>query len=149
MKQKLDKGQAELSYYRLYLLNFLRENHPDKADDGIFISEREDHAAEIYEQAMRYGYTPDTAEELAIETLLQGLHFSRYATLLDIFDNEFKNEVPEANKKSIALHLLPIFEPIFSRYKLSDDFAQSSPEYVKLYTELTGETVLYLEAYGV
>lgn len=35
---------AELSYYGLYLLSHLKENHPDKAGDAAFIEVRADHA---------------------------------------------------------------------------------------------------------
>ena len=32
---------AELSYYGLYLLSYLKENHPDKAHDAAFVEERQ------------------------------------------------------------------------------------------------------------
>ncbi|MCZ2604947.1 DUF1896 family protein, partial [Bacteroides fragilis] len=32
----------ELSYYRLTLLSFLRESHPDLADDESFVTTRSD-----------------------------------------------------------------------------------------------------------
>lgn len=36
-----DKNKsAEFSYYGLYLLKYLRENHPDRASDTDFIEER-------------------------------------------------------------------------------------------------------------
>lgn len=35
----------ELSYYELYLLNYLKEYHPEKVDDIDFIKERSDNAA--------------------------------------------------------------------------------------------------------
>ena len=38
---------AELSYYGLYLLSHLKENHPDKAGDAAFIEARADHADEV------------------------------------------------------------------------------------------------------
>ena len=43
---------TDLSYYGLYLLNHLRENHFPQASDADFIRERADHAAEVYEQAL-------------------------------------------------------------------------------------------------
>ena len=35
---------AELSYYGLYLLSYLKENHPDKAHDAVFVESRADRA---------------------------------------------------------------------------------------------------------
>ena len=49
---------AELSYYGLYLLSYLKENHPDKAGDAAFIEARADHAADVYERARLEGYLP-------------------------------------------------------------------------------------------
>ena len=42
----------ELSYYRLTLLSFLRESHPDLADDESFVTTRSDQAAEAFSAAI-------------------------------------------------------------------------------------------------
>lgn len=144
-----DKNQAiELSYYALYLLKHLKENHPDRATDTDFINTRSDHAADIYEQSRLEGYTPEGAQELAMAALTEGLHFSKYNTVIEVLWNEFEKEVDPGNAPAFALKLLPVLEEVFSRYSLSDDFAYTS-EYSRLYTELTGAVVIYLEAYGV
>ena len=57
---------AELSYYGLYLLSYLKENHPDKAHDAAFVEERADRAAEVFEQARHEGYLPEGAQELSL-----------------------------------------------------------------------------------
>jgi len=49
MKQKNE--QTELSYYGLYLLKCLKDNHFPQAEDKDFINERSELAAETYEQA--------------------------------------------------------------------------------------------------
>lgn len=139
---------TELSYYGLYLLSYLKENHPDKADDAEFIETCADQAGETYEQARREGYPVAGAHELAMLTLLEGLYFSKYTLLTEVLENEFADEVPEEQVPAFATKLLPLVENVFAIYPLSDDFAQS-PEYDLLYTELTGAVVLYLEAYGV
>ena len=66
----------ELSYYRLTLLSFLRESHPDLADDGSFVTIRSDQAAEAFSAAIRSGLTYDDAAQQANALLFQGLHFS-------------------------------------------------------------------------
>ena len=86
------------------------------------------------------GYPADGAQELAMDTLLRGLHYSRYAIL---------REVVEEKREAFVLKLLPLVGNVFSVYDLSDDNFALSSDYDLLYTELTGATVLYLDEYGV
>lgn len=139
---------AELSYYGLYLLSYLREHHPDKADDAAFVEERADRAAEVFEQARLEGNTPEGAHELAMASLLEGLHFSKYDTLVEVFWNECSDEIPQSESPAVALKLLPYMEGVFARYPLSDDFAYS-PEYEQLCTELTGAVLICIEENGI
>lgn len=55
---------TELSYYGLYLLSHLNENHPDRASEAAFIEARADHAADVYERPRLKGYLPEGAHEL-------------------------------------------------------------------------------------
>ncbi len=144
---KKDKP-TELSYYGLYLLFHLKENHPDKVHDAAFIASRTDHAADVYEQARLEGYLPEGAHELAMAALLEGLHFSKYDTIIEVLWNEFSDEVAQSDAPAAALKLQPSLEGIFSRYPLSDDFAYS-PEYEQLYTELAGAILILLEEDGI
>lgn len=144
-----DKNKsAEFSYYGLYLLKYLKENHPDRASDTDFIEERADHAAAVYEQSRLEGATPEGAQELAMAALLQGLHFSKYNTVIEVLWNEFADEVPPGDAPVFALTLLPATEEVFARYPLADGFAYT-PEYDLLYTELTGTVAIYLEEHGI
>lgn len=144
---KKDKP-TELSYYGLYLLFHLKENHPDKAHDAAFIASCSDHAADVYEQARLEGYLPEGAHELAMAALLEGLHFSKYDTIIEVLWNEFSDEVAQSDAPAAALKLQSSLEGIFSRYPLSDDFAYS-PEYEQLYTELAGAILILLEEDGI
>ena len=127
----------ELSYYRLTLLSFLRESHPDLADDESFVTTRSDQAAEAFDAAQQ-----------ANALLFQGLHFSPLDTLVTVLWNEFAAEVPEGSARSVALQLLPECRKVFSGYTLSDDF-MFSPEFEQLYDELTGTVVIWLEENGL
>lgn len=146
MKQK--NQQTELSYYGLYLLQYLKENHPDKPVDTDFIAVRDELASDTFEQARLVGYPVEGSQELAMQALLQGLHFSEYHIITDILENEFSDTVPADKVRPFALKLISKFKTIFSGYPLSDDFAQS-PEYDRLYTELTGAITIHIEEYGV
>ena len=138
----------ELSYYGLYLLQYLKENHPDRVADTDFIASRDNHAAEVYEQSRLSGYTPEGAQELAMSALMAELHFSKHNTIVEVLWNEFENEVEPGDARAFALKLQPQLEKVFARYPLADDFAYTA-EYDKLYTELTGAIVIYLEEHGI
>ncbi|MDR0413273.1 MAG: DUF1896 domain-containing protein [Dysgonamonadaceae bacterium] len=135
---------ADLSYFRLLLVDFLRESHPQLLSDEKFIAARHQAALDIYADVIKNGGTPIAAVHWANETLFAGLHFSKYDTLKNILWNEFSTEVPEAVAPLWAIRLLPECEAVFSKYSLSDDFAYS-PEYELLYTELTGTVLICLE----
>ena len=147
--KKKNEGQADFSYYGLYLLDYLRTNKFEQADDTAFIRERADRAAETYEKARLEGYPADGAQEQAMDTLLRGLRYSRYAMLREVVENEFADEVPEEKREAFIHKLLPLVGNVFSVYDLSDDNFALSPDYDLLYTELTGATVLYIGEYGV
>ena len=138
----------DISYFRLSLIDFLRESHPERSDDNRFIITCTDAATEAYEQAILNGDNPEEAKEQANVILFSGLHFSKHNTLVNILWNEFADKVPEDEAKEFAEKLLPECESVFAGYSLSDGFAYE-PEYELLYTELTGAIALYLESHGV
>lgn len=146
--QSQENQPQELSYYRLSLLAFLRESHPELADDTDFIVSRGDSAAEAYSETVRSGQSHDVAAEVANEVLFANLHFSKYDTIVTILWNEFEDEVPQGSAKTLALQLLSVCEEVFAKYPLSDDFA-FDPQFDSLYTELTGTILIWLDEYGV
>ena len=152
--QSNEQQEEQRRAVRLFLLRsvpdgHLRTNKFEQATDTAFIRERADRAAETYERARLEGYPADGAQELAMDTLLRGLHYSRYAILREVVENEFADEVPEEKREAFVLKLLPLVGNVFSVYDLSDDNFALSSDYDLLYTELTGATVLYLDEYGV
>ena len=147
--KKKNEGQTDFSYYGLYLLDYLRTNRFEQASDDAFIRERAARAAETYERARLEGYPSEGAQELAMDTLLRGLRYSKYAILREVVENEFADEVPEKKREAFIRKLLPPVGNVFSAYDLSDDNFALSPEYDLLYTELTGAVVLYIGEYGV
>lgn len=138
----------ELSYYELYLLNYLKEYHPAKVDDIDFIKERSDNAAILFEKSRLDGKTVMDAQEIAMKELMRGLHFSKHYLILTIIKDEFEKEVPDDKVLLLIKKMESNFNSIFAKYTLSDDFEQSS-DYHSLYIELTGEITLYLVKYGI
>lgn len=147
-KNHQESQPQELSYFRLSLLSFLRESHPELAGDADFIASRADSAAEAYSETVRSGLSHDIATEVASEVLFADLHFSRYDTIVTIVWNEFEDEVPQGSAKTLALQLLPVCEEVFAKYPLSDDFA-FDPKFDSLYTELTVTILIWLDEHGV
>ena len=147
--KKKNEGQTDFSYYGLYLLDYLRNNRFEQATDTAFIRERADRAAETYERARLDGYPAEGAQELAMNILLRGLHYSKYAILREVVESEFADDVPEDKQEGFIAGLLPLVDAVFSIYDLSDDNFALSPDYDLLRTELTGAVVLYIEEYGV
>jgi hypothetical protein len=138
----------DISYFRLSLVDFLRESHPHLLADHKFVTARTEAALAMYEQAVLSGGKPPDAAEQANTVLFESLHFSKYDTVKNIFWNEFSKEIPEEEAGTWATLLLPECEEVFTKYPLSDDFA-CEPEYHLLYTELTGTIALYLESHGI
>ena len=147
--KKKNEVQTDFSYYGLYLLDYLRNNKFEQASDTAFIRERADRAAEAYERARLEGYPAEGAQELAMNILLGGLHYSKYAILREVVESEFADDVPEDKQDGFIAGLLPLVDAVFSIYNLSDDNFALSPGYDLLRTELTGAVVLYIEEYGV
>lgn len=144
MATKTKTTVTEQSYFRLSLLSYLRDTHPEKATDHDFIAERADAAAETYSQAIKAGHTHDEAEAVSSQVLYEGLHFSTYRTLVTILWEEFSEEVNLSQAEGIAMELLPHLTGTIQKYSLSDDFADT-PQYNQFYTELTGEIQILLE----
>jgi hypothetical protein len=136
----------DISYYRLFLMDFLRESHPERLNDDRFINARAQAAAETYAQAVLSGNNDIQADEQAYLVLFQDLYFSKHDTLVNILWNEFSDTIPEDDAKGWAMRLLAECETIFAKYPLSDDFADDFL-FDLLYTELTGAIALYIESH--
>lgn len=144
MKYTSNLEPAEMSYFRLNLLSYLRDSHPDKANDLSFIAGRGDMAAEAYSDAIKNGLDHIQAAEIANEVLFRGLHFSPLNTIVEILWNEFFDEVSPGIAQEKAKELMPECQAVFAKYNLNDDFAETT-EYQSLHTELVGTILILLE----
>ena len=142
--------KKELSYFRLKLEAYLGEHFPERVNENTFVTARADEALAAYCDAIAQGFSYPEAEVMASEVLYQGLHFSKYDTLVSVLENEFKKELPSPLPERLTPMLLKnkAVQSVFDKYELTDDFG-ASPEYEKLYTELTGTIVLIIEVNGL
>ena len=146
MNKKRDIKQ-ELSYFRLKLRSYMSEHHPERLQDTEFITARADMALTTYCDAVAQGFSHLEAENIASEVLYQGLHFSKYDTLVSVLENEFEKELPVPLPERLATILLSnkAIQAAFDKFGLTDTFA-SDEQYDRLYTELTGTIVLLIES---
>ena len=102
MKQNKKTAPAELSYYGLYLLDYLRKYHPDKVSDTPFITGREEAASETFEKERAAGSTVEAAQEEAMRVLLEGLHFSPTHCCLRWWKTSFPKRCRNRNARRSA-----------------------------------------------
>lgn len=144
MKQN---NQKELSYFRLKLESYMRDHHPERLGETEFITARADMALTAYCNTVAQGFTHPEAESMASEVLYQGLHFSKYDTLVSVLENEFDKELPAPLPQRLAPILLSnkAVQATFAKFGLTDELA-SDKQYDRLYIELTGTVVLLIES---
>ena len=138
--------KKELSYFRLKLEAYLGEHYPERMNENTFITARADEALTTYCDAIAQGFSYPEAEVMSSEVLYQDLHFSKYDTLVSVLENEFEKELPSPLPERLTPMLLKnkAVQSVFDKYEQTDDFG-ATPEYEKLYTELTGTIVLIIE----
>ena len=138
--------KKEPSYFLLKLEAYLGEHFPERVNDNAFVTARADEALTAYCDAVAQGFSHPEAESIASNVLFEGLHFSKYDTLVSVLENEFEAELPSPLPEKLAPILLrnKAVQRVFANYNLTDDFA-ASPQYEDLYTELTGMIVLIIE----
>ena len=144
----METHQKDLSYFRLRLQELLTASFPEKAYDVKFIDQRSSWASNAYEGAFRAGNPVSHCDHIADYVLFEGLYFSRFDTVFQVVCNEFDTRMADEELRPFALKMLPVCDPIFTNYKLTDDFADSS-EFDLLYTELTGTIAIWIEENGL
>ena len=140
--------QKDLSYFRLRLQELLNTSFPEIANDQKFIEERSLWTANAYEGAFRSGNPIEQCNEIANYILFEGLHFSKFDTVFQVVCNEFDTLMADEELRPFALKMLPVCEPVFSRYTLTDDFAYGY-EFDLLYTEITGAIAIWIAENGL
>ena len=140
--------QKDLSYFRLRLQELLNTSFPEKANDQKFIEQRSSWATNAYEGAFQSGNSIEKCNEIANYILFEGLHFSKFDTVFQVVCNEFDTIMADEELRPFALKMLPVCEPVFSGYQLTDDFAYNT-EHDLLYTEITGTIAIWIEENGL
>src|SRR5699024_4088749 len=126
----------------------LHTSCPEKAWDTSFIDQRSFRAATTYEGAFIAGNSIEKCDEITDYILFEGLHFSKFDNVFQVVCNEFDTIMADEELRPFAQKLLPVCEPIFEKYELTDDFAYSI-EFDLLYTELTGAMAIWIEENGL
>ncbi|MFV5687814.1 DUF1896 domain-containing protein [Flavobacterium sp. ZT3R25] len=144
----MNTHQKDLSYFALRLQELLNESFPERAWDTKFISQRSSWAASAYEVTFRAGNPASHYDNIAEYILFEGLHFSKFDTLFQLVCNEFDTRMADEELRPFAVKMLPVCEPVFANYKLTDDFGYCT-DFNLLYTELTGTIAIWIEENGL
>jgi hypothetical protein len=140
----MNPQQKDLSYFSLRLQELLSTSFPEQAGDITFIEQRSGLAAQTYEDLFGAGYSTAQCDKISYYVLFQGLQFSKFDTIFQVVCNEFDTIMADEEFRPFAFKMLPICEPVFKKYPLTESFSDS-PEYELLYTELTGTIAIWIE----
>ena len=122
-------------YFKQLLTEHLQESFPLFEEDTKLINQRSRWASLAYNGAMSAGNPESDCHKIALSILLEGFHFSKFDTVLDVLRFEFSHLINENQLRPTAMKLFPLCEKIFARYALTDDFAYNI-EHDQLYREL-------------
>lgn len=141
-------AENKLSYYSLRLKELLKTSFPELSGDNVFIAKRSELAVKVYSDAFIAGNTVEQCNQIANYVLFEGLHFSKFDTVLKVVCSEFDTLMADEELRPFALKMLPVCATVFAQYKLTDDFADTQ-EFEFLYTELTGTIQIWIEDNGL
>lgn len=144
----MDQRKKNLQYFKQQLRDHLSESFPQLADDARLISQRAKWAFNAYEGALTAKNTESQSLEIANYILFEGFHFSKFDTVLEVVCNEFTELLPAGERRAFTLKIMPLCEPVFARYELTDDFAYNI-EHDQLYRELIETINTWLKQNGI
>lgn len=104
-------SNTDLDFFELYLKDFLQSDFPEllrklnSAEIKTLLAVRASNATTAFENARREGLTVMAAQEVAIQSLVQGLDFSIYNFLHDTLEKDFKQTFETLSQKQ---HLVPV-----------------------------------------
>ena len=148
MRQNIEMKEAD--YYRTYLLGHLRDHFFPQATDSKFIDTRVNEAYDRFTALRLEGKSVIMAQELAMQTLLDGLYVSRYDILYNIVEESLWTRLPEEYWADFTIHLLTVkkIHDILDRYGINGDFL-GRETYQPMLDELLGLITDILDGYGL
>ena len=148
MRQNIEMKEAD--YYRTYLLGHLRDHFFPQATDSKFIDTRVNEAYERFTALRLEGKSVIMAQELAMQTLLDGLYVSRYDILYNIVEESLWTRLPEEYWADFTIHLLTVkkIHDILDRYGINGDLLGRETHQPML-DELLGLITDILDGYGL
>jgi hypothetical protein len=122
------------SKYESDLLDYLKSSHPDlvlELSDELdnYVSTRVENAMEAREAYLKKHSNQLNADEVAYNSLLEGLKFSKFDTVKEIlfhhFEDTYEELLDNGDLDTKALTLLNECKDIFDKYNPGDDFPYS------------------------
>lgn len=142
--------EEEISFYFLYLKQYLTSYRFAGVSDA-YIRARAEIAEQSYEDARRNGYEVDEAHAMSMAVLLDGFRYSDYEIIMDVLEEDFKDDVSEEMRPFMASHLqtIKMVEDVFDSYDVQANTFVTSGKYYQLRCELTGVISIILTEYGL
>lgn len=142
--------EEEISFYFLYLKNYL-ESYRFAGVTDAFIRTRAEAAEGAYESARREGAEVDEAHSVSMAVLLDGFRYSDYEIIMDVLEEEFKDDISVEMRPFMATYLqsLTMVEDVFDSYDMQDNTFVPSGRYYQLRCELTGVISIILTENGL
>ena len=142
--------EEEISFYFLYLKNYL-ESYRFAGVTDAFIRTRAEAAEEAYESGRREGAEVDEAHSVSMAVLLDGFRYSDYEIIMDVLEEEFKDDISVEMRPLMATYLqsLTMVEDVFDSYDMQDNTFVPSGRYYQLRCELTGVISIILTENGL
>ncbi len=142
--------EEEISFCFLYLKNYL-ESYRFAGVTDAFIRTRAEAAEEAYESARREGAEVDEAHLVSMAVLLDGFRYSDYEIIMDVLEEEFKDDISVEMRPFMATYLqsLTMVEDVFDSYDMQDNTFVPSGRYYQLRCELTGVISIILTENGL
>ena len=142
--------EEEISFYFLYLKNYL-ESYRFAGVTDAFIRTRAEAAEVAYEKARLEDAEVDEAHSVSMAVLLDGFRYSDYEIIMDVLEEEFKDDISVEMRPFMASYLqsLTMVEDVFDSYDMQDNTFVPSGRYYQLRCELTGVISIILTENGL
>jgi hypothetical protein len=142
------------SYFYQKLHDFLIDSHPDLVvgmgdDIEEYIIQRSKAADDILEESLKNGIHMDVAQEAAFNELFNGLKFSKYDYILNVFEENYPEKyqtlIDTGQLKMQIIHYIELCYEIFNKYNINDNFPGDN----NLDYEILGTIAIELEKNAV
>ncbi len=149
-KKQFDRRSYDIDYYNLYLRKYLSDHRFPEAEDDLFISNRSDHAYDVFVESRLAGDEWFVSNEKAMDALFAGLEMSEYDFIRELLLNEFYDHI-SLEEESIEFWTYTFMEELKMEFKdvtLSSEFLNTT-DGIAFNLSVIGRITLFFEENGL